>query len=203
MKTLILFSAGKESVLNLYREKAKYPSADITLLHFNYGQKSYTKECLSLKYYSTNLGINSITKKIDLCIPKSIKTGEYSNNNVYYRNLIFLSNALNIAENNEYSRVLIGSVKNRVYSDGGSEFLADIKVLIKKLGSKVTIDSNTKNIRAEKTIKYLIKECDYSHVWFCDNNHKNMCKECFKCVNTYQDLKKYHLETLLTLLPLY
>lgn len=191
MDTIILFSAGRESLYNLYKELKT--GSEIKLLLFNYGQKSFKKEKKSLEYYAAKYKLQSIILRTSIKIPTAISKATNEDNHVVLRNFIFIGLAINYF--GAYNKYLFGANKTEKYNDGSTEFVKDIAYLIKKLYPTAIINSHSKNIKTEEVLIKLVKsEFDISHIWFCDNNKEKMCGECFKCKIEIRLLKDNHLK---------
>ena len=181
---ILLFGGGKETVYNLHHIKK---GDEVLLLHFKYGQKSYTREGISLRYYAKKFGYQYDT--IDLTgiigIPYAIKTGEATTegSNVAMRNTIFISIAVNYAVQHSYTNIIIGTVKSdKPYTnDGHQHYLADMTRIVKHT-EKITLNSPTNKKTWDQICKFLVSgRADISHLWFCENSYKTPCRTCNKC----------------------
>ena len=194
-KTVILFSGGRESIINLHKEIALgTPSSDITLYYLDYGQKAYTAEIDTVKYFAKKYGTDIAMDSLPLKIPESIAKGVSSNNTVQGRNGVFVFMALNKFYNpEERLKILVGCVKSNYYNDGSSYFLSDINNIIKNTSPMARVKSHTKGMNGRDTLNYVVNYCDTSKLWVCDNDRLvdgKMCGECFKCVQSVKDWNK-------------
>lgn len=177
MKTLLLFSGGKESVFALHKATISQ------MLYFNYGQASYKSELASLKYYSKRFGVPYDVHKVTLFSPLAITEGLPGDNHVVFRNGVFMSIAVNYALNRGFDALSLGVTKTGGDGDDSDRFLSRFKDLLRTVyPNKLKIISPTANYTPHR-MRELIMEpgVDYSRVWSCDRSGKRHCGECSKC----------------------
>jgi 7-cyano-7-deazaguanine synthase len=181
MRTIILFSGGRESLINLHIESKV--NKDIICVLYDYGQKSFRRELLALNYYAKKYKVKKKVIKINIKIPKAIKEGKRGNDHVINRNLIFISHAINYFYIKDKIKFLVGCVKHSSkYIDGDVKFLKDINTIISKLYPNVVVDAHTKNFKGYETYRYVLRNTDYSHLWFCMSDGEKPCGKCEKCL---------------------
>lgn len=186
MKSILLFSAGKESVYQLHRKSNEIG----LLLLFNYGNKAFYVELNSAVYYGKLFDIP--VRVIDLPfmnVPPAIKDGIDCNPYVAQRNLIFTSIALHIAETENFNKVLVGVIADGIDYDGSPDFITDMNY-VKGSNKNIKVESYTKKLTTHQVIKGLMRlNYDISHLWSCDNPvDKKFCGKCAKCVNTLREI---------------
>jgi 7-cyano-7-deazaguanine synthase len=177
MRSILLFSAGKESIFCLHHAK---PSL---LLHFNYGQKSYKKEVESLNYYSERFSVlaNSIVVPKDLLNPPPGITEGVGNSHVPLRNLLFLTVAANYAVTFGYGEVIFGGVDSEKYTDNDVLFGEDLDRMFRQMYG-VRVSTPVGGIKQDMVAHELMRRrMDVSHLWSCDQDGERHCGVCDKC----------------------
>lgn len=185
-RILLLFSAGKESLLNLHILSKTHK---VHLLYIQYGNKSSSKELKSARYYSTKYLAPLHVHRVQLpTLPEGISKGIRKKSNVPFRNLVFLSIAANIAKGLGIRQISFGAVKTTEeiktskYTDTGISFYSDVQELFSKFGIKVFSPSSFRF--ANDILEYLDDYVDVSRLWMCDTSDKKPCGKCSKCVST-------------------
>lgn len=188
MRTIILFSGGRESLINLYREQREHE--DILLVLINYGQKAFKHELASTRYYADLFGVPYEVLSMKLLFPDGYKEGKSTH--IINRNLLLLSYVVNrYHDKNIPLKILLGIVNQYgEYNDGSADFLRDIQPVFKKMYPNLLVDSHSKKFSNFTSIDWVIKNCDTTHIWMCDNNHKKMCGTCIKCKDTLKMFKE-------------
>lgn len=189
-KTYILFSGGRESLINLHEES--FLKTNITLVIFDYGQKSYKREFDSVLYYAKKYKCGILKLSSSIKIPEGIKDGTNKADHVVNRNLIFTSLLINHLGVSEEYKILIGTVKWQIssYHDGLKQFRTDFGALLSKLYPNVHLKSHSDNFFGHRTYAYLVKNnVDISHLWLCMDNLPKHCGKCSKCVTVRKELQ--------------
>jgi 7-cyano-7-deazaguanine synthase in queuosine biosynthesis len=200
-KILLLFSAGKESVLNAYKLRKQ----DVLLLLYDYGQKSFPREYDSMAYYANLYGFSflAISLKGLVHIPPAIRDGVVGDTHVPVRNFIFITLAINYAEGHGYKEVAIGSydyTKEEGFNDGHVAVVHELNWVLKP-HTKVLIVAPLKKNTWHDTVKELVsKKVDLSHLWSCESiddggrreegGYYN-CGKCSKCVKFIKTLEEH------------
>lgn len=163
---------------------------------FNYGNKSFVAERISLEYYAKKY--DKPYEVIDLPfieLPPAIEFGIDCNPYVAQRNLIFSSIAMAVAENRGYKTVLLGAVNDATDYDGSPTFIDDLNYIAQNSGIKIS--SATARYNTEQILTSLMRnKVDISHLWSCDSptRHPVFCGGCAKCVSALRLLRDYYSE---------
>lgn len=183
MKSLLLFSAGKESIYCLHEA-----SPDL-LLMFNYGQQAYRKERESIDYYASKFGIPRVVLDVPpalLNLPAGMRGGVLGSH-VVMRNVVFLSLAANYAVTNGYNELLVGAASTGNYTDGDTAFVRDLDTMFQKLYS-LEVHAPSGKLDSSKISALLMNgKYDLEKFWSCDSNGENSdttwghCGICEKC----------------------
>ena len=194
---VIIFGGGRDSLLVLDSAVKKY-RGDITLLLYDYGQKSFKREEEAIRYYGELYKVNYLTRKVTLSIPKSIETGESdSSGYVTLRNVILLSMAINLF----YPYVThygVGATAGERYNDGIAVALRDLEKVVSYMHATPEEEYPIKLYMPLETIhwKDINKEIakrniDVSKMWFCMTDNETHCGKCEKCVAVMQKIEGY------------
>lgn len=201
-KVHLLFSSGKDSLLNLYNlvELGAKP----TLHYINYGQKSYKKEVAGLKYYAKKFELPYTIDNLELTCPPQISKGSpdegVGSSNVVLRNIIILSYLINKYQDKEVIQFwYYGAHKFRkgLYTDGVTSFMRKFSDLILGIEENICITSTISHLWDDEIMKTLAAkiDVDLSHIWFCDSDGNRskgkFCGKCAKCAPILYDSKKY------------
>lgn len=194
--SVILFSGGRESLLNLHKEAGITEKEAIRLVLYDYGQKSLPRESEALDYYASLYSVNK--QVVSGAFPKlnlapGIKYGGFSNDHVVGRNLLFLIHAVNLFYSKDYPmRLLAGFCDNwPSYNDSSTEFLAQAKELLEPAYPNLFLDSHAKAFHQDMTLHHVLsKGVDTKHLWMCNSDGSGtdgkMCGKCDKCYSVIQ-----------------
>ena len=188
----ILFTGGRESLINLHLEtlrlhrSKKTSGASITLVLFDYGQKSFPAELRAARYYQQRYKFvgRIMERRIQMEIPDGIRTGQGESDHVVARNLLFISHLVNHIGSVEKARILIGTVqwRKKAYHDGLKGFRTDLHNLLHKLYPNITLTSHTDQFYGVETYEYLVAHnIDCYRMWICMDNGERPCGKCKKC----------------------
>lgn len=177
-KALVLVSGGLDSVVLLHHV-VKDLERDVTVLFFDYKQNQLEMERKSVAICCRELEILNL-----ICIPLNISHAG-ANEYIPARNLIFLSTAVSIAEEQGFEEVYIGLIDNQKpaeesYIDTSSEFIKRMNALSRLFGVKIYAPyvCNTKADIAFLTKLYGIS---IDNTWSC--MHPIEGERCGKCGN--------------------
>lgn len=184
MKSILLFSAGKESIYCLHKDRPDL------LLMFNYGQQAYRKERESIDYYAEKFCIPRLVLDVPpalMNLPSGMRGGPLGNH-VVMRNVIFLTLAANYAVNHGFNELKVGAANTGSYNDGNTHFVADLNVLFKKLYG-VSVKAPSGHLRPEEIGPLLMNgKYDLEKFWSCDKSESvradtswGHCGVCEKC----------------------
>ena len=198
-KTVVILSGGMDSTTVTY--KAKNAGFDIVALHFNYGQRTQSKELQSFYAICDDLNIQN-RYVIDLDFFKQIGSALVDKNMkiptngleegipatyVPFRNGIFLSIATAIAEKEGAKSLMIGVVEedSSGYPDCRENFIKSMQEAI-NLGTKddthIQIITPLIHLRKEDIVKEAIKEgVKLELTWSCYQNEDKACGVCDSC----------------------
>ncbi len=199
-KALCIMSGGMDSTLVAYIMRAQ--GYEIIAIHFNYGQRTVTKELESYRAICDNLGVSE-KYEIDLNFFKTIGASALTDHSidvptqgiepgvpvtyVPFRNGIFLSIATAIAEKEGCEVIAIGVVEedSSGYPDCRESFIGAFEHAA-NLGTK-----ETTNIRIEMPLVHLqksqiVQEADKLNVpleltWSCYKSEDKACGVCDSC----------------------
>lgn len=191
-KVLILASGGLDSTVLIYLYKRlKY---DIEVVFFDYGAVGNSLEIDKLKKLCAKLNITDNHIHI---IPINLNwtnAKNMDNNNVYVemRNLIFLSNAISLAESLKINKVAIGLITNtHYYPDSTPDFINQMDDLaINSLG--ISVEAPLMNL--EKQDVYLLGKdlgASLKETTSCFSPTVNgeVCGECVGCRDVKEIIK--------------
>jgi 7-cyano-7-deazaguanine synthase len=201
-KAVCILSGGMDSTVSLAIAK-EIDGYDITALHFNYGQKTQTKELNAfreiIKYYGINssveldlgfigqIGGSALTDR-DIQVPKEGLKPGIPITYVPYRNGIFISIAAALAEREGAEAIYIGVVEedSSGYPDCSEEFMQSIEKSI-NYGTKPT--TNIKIIRPlvhlkkeQRVAKGLELGVPLELTWSCYEREDKACGKCDSCL---------------------
>jgi len=199
-KAVCILSGGMDSTTTTYI--AKNEGYEIVALHFNYGQRTQTKELLCFENICNEL---NITKKyvIDLDFFTQIGASALTDKNIEvptgglekgvpityvpFRNGIFLSIAGAIAEKEECETMFIGVVEedSSGYPDCRENFIKTMQNAI-NLGTKdntyIEIKTPLIHLKKEDIVKKAIHEgVKLELTWSCYQNEDKGCGVCDSC----------------------
>jgi len=212
-KAICILSGGMDSTTTAYI--AKNNGYEIVALHFNYGQRTQSKELLAFENICKDL---NITKKyvIDLDFFTQIGASALTDKNidvptngleegipityVPFRNGIFLSIAGAIAEKEECEAMFIGVVEedSSGYPDCRENFIKSIQNSI-NLGTKdethIEIKTPLIHLKKEDIVKKAIQEgVKLEITWSCYQNEDKACGVCDSCRLRLKGFKKAGLK---------
>jgi len=199
-KAVCIMSGGMDSTLSAYIMKDK--GYEIVAVHFNYDQRTESKElecfnniCNNLdvkeKYildldFFKQLGASALTDK-SIDIPTQGVEEGVPVTYVPFRNGIFLSMAAAIAEKEEASLVSIGVVQedSSGYPDCRANYIKSMENAI-NLGTKdetnITIDMPLVHLLKSQIVEKSIElDVPLSLTWSCYKSEKRACGVCDSC----------------------
>ncbi|MEA3373551.1 MAG: 7-cyano-7-deazaguanine synthase QueC [Campylobacterota bacterium] len=199
-KALCIMSGGMDSTLAAYMMKSQ--GYEIIAVHFNYDQRTETKELDAYKKIIDDLGVVS-HYEIDLDFFKQIGASALTDHTidvptagieegvpvtyVPFRNGIFLSIAAAIAEKEEAEAISIGVVEedSSGYPDCREEYIESMQRSI-NLGTKestdLTIAMPLVRLKKEQIVKEAIKYNVPLHLtWSCYQSEDEACGVCDSC----------------------
>lgn len=198
-KAVCIISGGMDSALSAFM--AKNEGYEIVALHFNYGQRTQTKELASFRAIADALGALK-RYEIDLDFFSQIKASALTDTTlevptggieegvpityVPFRNGIFLSVATAIAEKEEAEALYIGVVEedSSGYPDCREGFIASMQQSI-NLGTKEgNFAIKTPLIALSKmqiVQKSVALNVPLEHTWSCYQNEDKACGVCDSC----------------------
>jgi 7-cyano-7-deazaguanine synthase len=200
MKAVVILSGGMDSTTTAYI--AKNQGYELIAVHFNYGQRTESKE---LESYESVCNELNITKKyiIDLDFFSQIGASALTDKNIEiptggieegvpvtyvpFRNGIFLSIAGAIAEKENANAMFIGVVEedSSGYPDCRENFIESMQKSI-NLGTKdetnIEIKTPLIHLKKEDIVKKAIEEgVNLSLTWSCYQNEDKACGVCDSC----------------------
>jgi 7-cyano-7-deazaguanine synthase len=199
-KALCIMSGGMDSTLVAYIMRNR--GYDIVALHFNYGQRTATKELESYREVCTDLGVSQ-TYEIDLDFFKTIGASALTDHSidvpttgveegipityVPFRNGIFLSIATAIAEKEGCSSIAIGVVEedSSGYPDCRDTFIRSFQHTA-NLGTKettnITIEMPLVHLKKSQIVQEALKLGVPLHLtWSCYQSEDKACGVCDSC----------------------
>jgi len=199
-KALCIMSGGMDSTLVAYMMKAQH--YDIVALHFNYGQRTVSKELECFRAICTDIGVSS-TYEIDLDFFKNIGASALTDHTidvpvggveegvpvtyVPFRNGIFLSIATAIAEKEGCESIAIGVVQedSSGYPDCRDEFIQSFTKsanLGTRDGTKMTIEMPLVHLQKSQSVQEALRLNVPLHLtWSCYQNEERACGVCDSC----------------------
>jgi 7-cyano-7-deazaguanine synthase len=199
-KAVCILSGGMDSTLASYI--AKKDNYELITVHFNYGQRTQTKELDSFRKVSNALstieqyeidlpffaeiGASALTDK-SIAIPTSGVEEGVPITYVPFRNGIFLSIATAIAEKENANALFIGVVQedSSGYPDCSDTFISKMSSAMNQ-GTKDTTNLEILTplvhmTKAEIVKKALELEVPLQHTWSCYQNENKACGVCDSC----------------------
>lgn len=213
-KALCIISGGMDSAFCSYVAK-KIDNYEIIALHFNYGQRTETRElkafndiCDDLKVYKRvvldiqfikKIGASSLVDE-SMEILASGKIGDIPNTYVPFRNGIFISIAAALAEKEGAEALYLGVMEedSSGYPDCTEEFIKKMKLAINEGTKKETnLDIKTPLIHLKK--EDIVKEAQNLQVplkltWSCYKNEDKACGVCDSCKLRLKGFKKANIK---------
>lgn len=184
MKSIVMLSGGIDSSLCL--AKAVKKSDEVLAVFFDYGQK-HIKEYKSAKKISNYYKV----KLLKINLKNIIQT--LSKDYIPFRNTIFLSILLGIAEKHNYQLIHYGANNNdeQDFPDCRPNYVKILNDLIKTHTNNIKIITPIIN----KTKTEIVKECLNLNVpinltWTCYVGGKLPCKKCSSCRIRIKALKE-------------
>jgi len=199
-KALCIMSGGMDSTLVAYIMRSR--GYEIVALHFNYGQRTVTKELSCFREICEDLGVSE-KYEIDLDFFKTIGASALTDHTltvptggiepgvpityVPFRNGIFLSIATAIAEKEGCSAIAIGVVEedSSGYPDCRESFI-DAFTKAANLGTKestnLSIEMPLVRLQKSQIVQEAIKlEAPLHLTWSCYQNEEKGCGVCDSC----------------------
>ncbi len=200
-KAVCIISGGMDSALSSTIAK-KRDGYEIIALHFNYGQKTETKELESFRKIAKNLDALK-TVELDLHFIKDIGGSALTDEKITvpteglkpgipvtyvpFRNGIFLSIAGALAEKEEAEAVYIGVVEedSSGYPDCTENFIKKMQDAINegtKPSTNLTINMPLVHLKKEDIVKEAFKYgVPLKDTWSCYQNENRACGVCDSC----------------------
>ncbi|MFT7823359.1 MAG: 7-cyano-7-deazaguanine synthase QueC [Sulfurimonas sp.] len=199
-KAVCIISGGMDSALAA--KIAKDESYEIIALHFNYGQRTQTKELDSFRKIKESLGVVE-SYEINLDFFEQIGASALTNKRidvptggieegvpvtyVPFRNGIFLSIAAAIAEKHAANALFIGVVEedSSGYPDCRESYIRQMQNAI-NLGTKEETNLEIKMplvalSKAQIVAEALKRNVPLEHTWSCYKNEEKACGVCDSC----------------------
>jgi 7-cyano-7-deazaguanine synthase len=199
-KALCIMSGGMDSTLVAYMMKAQH--YEIVALHFNYGQRTASKELECFRAICNDLGVSS-TYEIDLDFFKTIGASALTDHSidvpvggveegvpvtyVPFRNGIFLSIATAIAEKEGCESIAIGVVQedSSGYPDCRDPFIQSFTQSA-NLGTrdetKLTIQMPLVHLQKSQIVQEALRlNVPLQLTWSCYQNETQACGVCDSC----------------------
>ena len=199
-KAVCILSGGMDSTLASYI--AKNEGYEIIAVHFNYGQRTQTRElkafrdvCEDLKItqkyeidipFFTQIGASALTDK-SIDIPVSGVESGVPITYVPFRNGIFLSIATAVAEKENAQALFIGVVEedNSGYPDCTDTFINNMTTAINE-GTKDTTKLEIKTplvhlMKKDIVKKSILLNVPLEHTWSCYKEEDEACGVCDSC----------------------
>lgn len=199
-KAVSILSGGMDSTLACYL--AKQEGYDLVAVHFNYGQRTQTRElqafraiCKDLQIeqryeidipFFTQIGASALTDKlIDVPID-GVKPG-VPVTYVPFRNGIFLSIATAIAEKEDAQALYIGVVEedSSGYPDCTDSFIDKMNSAINqgtKQSTHLEIKTPLVHLLKEEIVKKSLQlNVPLEHTWSCYKEEEHACGVCDSC----------------------
>jgi 7-cyano-7-deazaguanine synthase len=199
-KALCIMSGGMDSTLVAYIMRSR--GYEIVALHFNYGQRTVTKELSSFRAICDDLGVSE-KYEIDLDFFKTIGASALTDHSidvptggieagvpityVPFRNGIFLSIATAIAEKEGCSSIAIGVVEedSSGYPDCRESFIESFTQAA-NLGTKdstdITIEMPLVHLQKSQIVEESLRLGAPLHLtWSCYQSDENACGVCDSC----------------------
>lgn len=199
-KALCIMSGGMDSTLVAYIMRSR--GYEIVALHFNYGQRTVTKELSSFRAICDDLGVRE-KYEIDLDFFKAIGASALTDHSidvptggieagvpityVPFRNGIFLSIATAIAEKEGCSSIAIGVVEedSSGYPDCRESFIESFTKAA-NLGTKdstdITIEMPLVRLQKSEIVREALALGAPLHLtWSCYQSEERACGVCDSC----------------------
>ncbi|CAM2844813.1 7-cyano-7-deazaguanine synthase QueC [Helicobacter burdigaliensis] len=210
-KALCILSGGMDSTLCAYL--AKKEGYEIVAIHFNYGQRTQSKEkecfeaiCKELQVYKSYsldmdflkvIGGNALVD-LEMAVPKNElgRVGEVPTTYVPFRNGVFLSVAGSIAEKEGCERIYIGVIEadGSGYPDCTKNFIQKAQDFINEGTTKdfkVTICTPLLQFKKADIVKKSLElEVPLELTWSCYESSEEACGECDSCLLRLRGFKE-------------
>ncbi len=205
---IVLCSGGLDSVVTAYYVKKKLKYNNLTILFFNYGQRTLKMERKSSEYFSKKLKAEFVEVKLPLIKEtfgdllnekKALKISKEDLKDtkkeslkwyVPNRNLIFLSYAMSLAESLDLrgegrQDIFVGfkNEGNESFPDTTIEFVSQVNKL-RDIASEKKFDVLAPLIMKDKEDIVLLGKklgVDLGKTWSCYVGDEKQCGECLAC----------------------
>ena len=175
MKDLLLYSAGLDSTLILHAMLEQ--DREVECFICDYGQTSIL-EIHRAKAFCIKNNISFHIQKFEML--DSDNRGE-----VFARNLLFCSKALEYACHNGHHNIVIGSCADDVYTDSSEDFITHFNRICLLFGKQLVAPIKHLN-KTEILKRCLDLGVDFKYVYSCREDHI-----CFKCKTCTQLLESF------------
>ena len=187
-KVVVLNSGGFDSIVLLHYVYCNLEyDKEVVSLHFNYGEANKEEQNRVVKKVCEKLGI----KSVNISIPKlmwtqnkfyDVKENEPTTKYLEYRNLIFLSYAVSLAESIGAKKIYLATLKSHYYKDTSVSFLNGLNEAIKESGIEIVAPFCEK----EKIdlVGYVVDyDIQYNDFFTCDTPVNGIpCGKCNDCL---------------------
>jgi len=199
-KAVCIISGGMDSALSA--KMAQKSGFEVIGVHFNYLQRTQTRELQAFRDITTALGIESIYE-IDLPFFKTIGASALTDSSIAvptsgiepgvpvtyvpFRNGIFLSIAASIAEKEGAQAIYIGVVEedSSGYPDCRASYIEDMQRAINsgtKAETNITIEMPLVTLSKMEIVKEALKlQVPLELTWSCYQNEEKACGICDSC----------------------
>ena len=199
-KAVCIISGGMDSALSA--KMAQKSGFEVIGVHFNYLQRTQTRELQAFRDITAALGIESIYE-IDLPFFKTIGASALTDSSIAvptsgiepgvpvtyvpFRNGIFLSIAASIAEKEGARAIYIGVVEedSSGYPDCRASYIEDMQRAINsgtKAETNITIEMPLVKLSKMEIVKEALKlQVPLELTWSCYQNEEKACGVCDSC----------------------
>lgn len=199
-KAVCIISGGMDSALSA--KMAQKSGFEVIGVHFNYLQRTQTRELQAFRDITTALGIENIYE-IDLPFFKTIGASALTDSSIAvptggiepgvpvtyvpFRNGIFLSIAASIAEKEGARAIYIGVVEedSSGYPDCRASYIEDMQRAINsgtKVETNITIEMPLVTLSKMEIVKEALElEVPLELTWSCYQNEEKACGVCDSC----------------------
>lgn len=186
MERHILFSAGKDSLLTLYRLVKEQP-----ILHYiHLGHRAAAKELASAEYYAEKFGLKLFVDYLHINLPEAMLRPDGTDNHVPLRNALLLSFLVNKYYTTGKAIWYMGMPKDSATGDSDQDYAVMLDRVVNGPYAHLRVKTVIGRLRADSVMDHLLRipDVDISHLWLCDNDGIDtggkMCGYCYKCTKS-------------------